>query len=92
MENDNTRPGWATSEFWLAVLVITAATVLRVTHDIDPGAWQWAVSTSTAAYAASRALVKRAEVSGEAVLSSFKADLVQLAAAEDKPRRPRTGS
>lgn len=94
-EVESQRGGVGTSEFWLAVLVVVAATVLRITHDVDPDAWKWAVSSASVGYAGSRALVKKAAVAGEARVASFKSDLSALAAqtaeeaAASRPRRPK---
>jgi hypothetical protein len=77
--------GLYTSEFWLAIVVIVAGTVLRVTDDIDATAWQWAVSSATVGYAGSRALVKSKLADAAGQIAGFKADLALLAA--DKPKR-----
>lgn len=51
-------PGYSTSEFVIAILVLVAATLLRLTHDIDAEAWKWAVSGATVGYSLSRGIAK----------------------------------
>lgn len=53
------EPGIKTSEFWLTALVIVAATVLRVTGDIDADAWMVVVGGTGVGYSINRALVKK---------------------------------
>lgn len=53
------KPGWSTSEFWLAVLVVICATALRLTHDIDHDAWMVVVGTATGGYTLSRGIAKK---------------------------------
>lgn len=53
------KPGWQTSEFWLSVLVIVAATVLRLTQNIDADAWMLATGSVGLGYPLSRGLAKK---------------------------------
>lgn len=50
--------GMQTSEFWLAVLVIVAGTVLMLMGNIDQDTWKWSVSIPSAGYAIGRGLAK----------------------------------
>lgn len=50
--------GTRTSEFWIAVLVIVAATGLVFTGSLDADNWQWAVGLVASGYAISRGLAK----------------------------------
>lgn len=52
------KPGYLTSEFWLTVLVVVAATVLRLTDDIDADAWMVVAGGATGLYNVSRGLAK----------------------------------
>lgn len=52
-------PGMHTSEFWIAVLVILAATGLVVAGSLDADNWQWAVGLVASGYAISRGLAKQ---------------------------------
>ena len=54
----NTQPGEKTTEFWLSVLILVAATVLRFTHDISMEAWGIAVGLQGAGYSLSRGIAK----------------------------------
>lgn len=71
--------GLKTSEFWLTVLVITCATALRVTGDLDAESWKWAVTGATAFYTASRAYVKAQSLDGDTKVERFRTDLEVLA-------------
>lgn len=71
--------GMKTSEFWLTVLVIVAATALRLTDDIDAESWKWAVTGATGFYTASRAFVKAQSVDGDTKVERFRTDLEVLA-------------
>lgn len=53
------KPGYKTSEFILAVLVIIAATTLMLVAKIGPEEWKWAVSSASAGYALSRGIAKK---------------------------------
>lgn len=78
--NAETNPrGVLTSEFWLTILGVLALVVLTLHDDVD-GEWAAvAIAGACFGYQASRALVKRAQVGGEAQVASLKADLVTLA-------------
>ena len=52
-------PGVKTSEFWLALAVLVAATVLAVLDVIDGQAWLAAAGVTGAGYSLSRGLAKR---------------------------------
>jgi hypothetical protein len=58
MTTPKSKPGTRTTEFWLTVLVIIAATLLRLTDDISENAWAVAVGIQGAGYALSRGIVK----------------------------------
>lgn len=51
-------PGWRTSEFWLAVLVLVGTTILMLAGKLDAEAWQWAVGLTAGGYAVSRGVAK----------------------------------
>lgn len=59
MTTRKAAPGWQTSEFFITCLIITAATILRLTQNIDPDAWMTVVGASGLAYPISRGLTKR---------------------------------
>lgn len=50
--------GLKTSEFWVSVLAIIAATYLCATGKLDAGQWMIASGVSTGAYGLSRGLAK----------------------------------
>lgn len=50
--------GVYTSEFWLTVLVIVAATVLRALGDISEDIWAIAIGVQGGAYSLSRGISK----------------------------------
>lgn len=53
------EPGYKTSEFWLTLVAMVAATVLRVLNDIDADAWMIVVGGSGVGYNINRAIVKK---------------------------------
>lgn len=53
-----TTSGVKTSEFWLSVLTIIAATVVLTTGDIDADKWILIVTGAASAYNLSRGLAK----------------------------------
>ena len=84
-ETEATRTGVLTSEFLLTVLGVIALVALVLTDNLDG---QWAAVAIGAAcfgYQASRAVVKKALVDGQASVANFRADLVSLAETEDAP-------
>lgn len=50
--------GLYTSEFWLSVLTIIAATIVLITGDIDADKWIYVVTGAAGAYSISRGLAK----------------------------------
>ena len=52
------KPGYATSEFWLALATIVAAVVLSVLNKIDGTAAMAAIGAATAGYSLSRGVAK----------------------------------
>lgn len=53
------RPGWKTTEFWVTIIVIVAATALLLTDKIDAGLWAVAAGLPGMAYPVSRGLAKK---------------------------------
>lgn len=53
------EPGYKTSEFWLTLFAMIAATVLRALGEIDADAWMIVVGGGGLGYNINRALVKR---------------------------------
>jgi hypothetical protein len=52
------KPGLRTTEFWLTLAVIVAASVLLALGKIDQAAWLTAAGVSSGGYAISRGLAK----------------------------------
>lgn len=52
------KPGYLTTEFWLTLAVVIAATVLRAMDSIDQAAWMAAAGIATGGYSVSRGLAK----------------------------------
>lgn len=59
MPTRTTVPGYKTSEFWLTVLLIVAATALRLTNGIDADAWMVVCAGGGVAYNFSRGIAKK---------------------------------
>lgn len=53
------KPGWQTSEFWLALALLVAATALRLTQKIDADAWMVVAGGIGVSYPVSRGIAKR---------------------------------
>lgn len=78
-EPTSTSRGVTTSELWLTVLGVLALVLFVLLDKLDG---QWAAVAIGAAcfgYQASRAVVKKATVNGEASVANFRADLAALA-------------
>ena len=52
------KTGLYTTEFWLSVLTLIAATVVLITNDIDAEQWVLVVTGAAGAYSVSRGLAK----------------------------------
>lgn len=88
-------PGVLTSEFWLTVLGVWSLVGLVLHGDLE-GQWAaGAISFACFGYQASRAIVKRAAIGGDAQVATFRADLATLAdppaAARPRPRKAASG-
>jgi hypothetical protein len=53
-----TKPGYKTTEFWVALLTIVGATVAALAGNLSPKYAALAAAVSTAAYAVARGLAK----------------------------------
>jgi hypothetical protein len=52
------KPGVRTTEFWVTIVVVAAASVLLGLDKIDQSAWLTAAGLSSGSYAVSRGLAK----------------------------------
>lgn len=83
---DTTKPGYATTEFWIT-LITQAAAVLALLHPgFNVATWVQPLAVIAAAgggafYAHSRGTVKAAAVGGQAAVANFRADLAVLSQA-----------
>lgn len=81
-DNTNTKPGLATTEFWLALIVTVVGAIAGVYADTDVGrvAGLVAATLAAAGYGFSRSNVKRTEAAAQAgaaeraFLTKMKAD------------------
>ncbi len=53
------KPGWQTTEFWILIVVILAASILVGLGKLEPAAFMQAITLSGGAYKISRGLAKR---------------------------------
>lgn len=84
------KTGTATSEFWLTVLGVAALVALVLADKVDGNWAAGAIGFACFGYTASRAIVKKGALDGDAQVADFKADLALLAAQEPVMGPPRT--
>jgi hypothetical protein len=53
------KAGLASTEFWLTLLAVIAATILCATHSITADQWMTVTAGGTGAYAISRGIAKK---------------------------------
>lgn len=71
--------GALTSEFWLTVVGVVALVGLTMADKVDGNWVAGAIAFACFGYAASRGVVKAAQVNGDAKVTGFKTDLALLA-------------
>lgn len=86
-----TQTGVLTSEFWLTVLGVIAMVALTVADKVSGEITTAAIAAACFGYQASRAVVKRAALSGETQVANFRTDL-EVLARTPKPRAKRTST